>query len=401
MNQENQNGVNLVIRSLVRGAYDIQTLRVATGNRVTANFKYKLGFKNEDNMTEEDLEKISKGILNRLTQSYTRITDGVIEEGAELIAANAPSLRKFVGDEVISTYAEFTLVHGYMKLLSDEKEQFKMLESAMKGIPIYDKFLSEVDGIGPQMAGVIISEIDIYASQYSSSIWKYAGLDVVRVARYFNAQKKECEVPNWMLVEFYNHNDSEVPYLAEGKYPVVWVESGRSRRAGSLVRRDYLDNERNAATRNSITFNPFLKTKLIGVLGSSFLRSGKVMVDGKRMGSAKRLALAKENGYKSADEDSVDGFLRGLGHEVREERSQYGKAYYDYRARLDHMREHSDKTELHKHNMAVRYMVKLFLVDLYKVWRELEGLPVMPSYAERLGLQHGIATESKQRYYGT
>ncbi len=42
-----------------------------------------------------------------------------------------------------------------------------------------------------------------------------------------------------------------------------------------------------------------------------------------------------------------------------------------------------------RHNMALRYMVKRFLVDLYKVWRALEGLPIAPEYSEaKLGMKH-------------
>jgi hypothetical protein len=44
----------------------------------------------------------------------------------------------------------------------------------------------------------------------------------------------------------------------------------------------------------------------------------------------------------------------------------------------------------HRHNAAMRYMIKRFLVDLYKAWRPLEGLPVAPEYGEgKLGIIHG------------
>ena len=42
--------------------------------------------------------------------------------------------------------------------------------------------------------------------------------------------------------------------------------------------------------------------------------------------------------------------------------------------------------------MAVRYMVKRFLVDLYVAWRKLEGLPVASEYSEgKLGIKHKAA----------
>lgn len=41
-------------------------------------------------------------------------------------------------------------------------------------------------------------------------------------------------------------------------------------------------------------------------------------------------------------------------------------------------------------NMAIRYMIKMFLKDLWVAWRTLEGLPVTPDYAEaKLGMKHG------------
>ena len=48
------------------------------------------------------------------------------------------------------------------------------------------------------------------------------------------------------------------------------------------------------------------------------------------------------------------------------------------------------KSKAHRHNAAMRVMVKAFLLELYKQWRPLEGLPVVPPYAEAvLGRTHG------------
>jgi len=43
----------------------------------------------------------------------------------------------------------------------------------------------------------------------------------------------------------------------------------------------------------------------------------------------------------------------------------------------------------HRDRAAMRYTVKMFLKDLYPVWREIEGLPVRVSYQEEyLGHKH-------------
>ena len=43
----------------------------------------------------------------------------------------------------------------------------------------------------------------------------------------------------------------------------------------------------------------------------------------------------------------------------------------------------------HRHNAAIRYMIKQFAMDLYVEWRTIEGLEVRPSYSEEfLGKVH-------------
>lgn len=279
------------IRPMVRGAYDLQKLRISTGNRVVANFKAKLGQKPSAS-EDESLDAAGKELLRQLRASYERITDGITV---------TPRQKNFKGDELISSFTEFSLVAQYMDLLRDEEAHFRRLGHVLREVPIYIGWLQDVRGVGPAMAGVIISEIDISRAEYPSSLWKYAGLDVA----------------------------------GDG--------SGRSRKKDHLVDIEYTDKDGNAAKRVGITFNPFLKTKLVGVLGSSFLKSG----------------------------------------------GEYRQIYDDYKFRLENHERHADKSKGHRHNMAIRYMIKRFLVDLYRKWRILEGLPVAPEYSEaKLGKKH-------------
>jgi len=284
------------IKIMVRGAYDIQKLRVMMGNRIVANFKAKLGQK--PGMSEEELEEAEKTILASLRASYRKITDGV---------TTLPRQASFKGDEVISSYTELVLVDQYLSLEQQEDKQFSRLKNVLKDFPIYNEFLENIYGVGPAMAGVIVSEINIHAAQYPSSLWKYAGLDVA----------------------------------GDGK--------GRSRKKEHLEESEYINKDGETATKMGITFNPFLKTKLVGVLGSSFLKQSPT-------------------------------------------KCQYRKIYDDYKHRLENMPAHADKTKGHRHNMAVRYAVKRFLADLYVAWRTLEGLPVATEYSEgKLGIIHRAA----------
>lgn len=91
-------------------------------------------------------------------------------------------------------------------------------------------------------------------------------------------------------------------------------------------------------------FNGELRTKMVGVLGSCMIKSG----------------------------------------------SSYRLHYDNYKARLEREQGWSEESKGHRHNAAMRYMIKMFILDLYKAWRELEGLHVRPPYQEEyLGHKHG------------
>lgn len=261
------------------------------GNRIVANFKSKLGQKPQK--TEKTLSAEGKMILNQLRVHYKKITDGV---------KTFPRLSFFKGGPVISDFTELCLIRQYVGLESEEKEHFARLGAVLKQYPIYTEFLLKTKGVGPAMAGVIMSEFDPHKAKYPSSFWKYAGLDVA----------------------------------PDGQ--------GRSRKKEHLVETEYVDGKGEIKTKMGISFNPWLKTKLVGVLGGSFLKA------------------------------------KG---------SFYGQIYYNYKLRLENHPAHKEKTKGHRHNMATRYAVKRFLVDLHGAWRKLEGLPVFKEYSEgKLKIKH-------------
>jgi len=285
----------MLIRSIVRGVYDIQKLRIQMGNRVVANFKAKLG--QTGSMSEKDLEKAEAELLGTLRKIYEKITDGVVVE-----------YRNFKGDGLISTYSEFCLVEEYMKLEESEQEQFKRLKPIVEHTAIWENFLKGVVGIGPAIAGVIISELDPAEARHVSCFWKYAGVDVA----------------------------------PDGK--------GRSRRDEHLVEREYVDKDGNTKTKKGITFNPFLKTKLMGVAAGCFLKCGE-----------KSPYSHVYRNYKNRLENHA---VYGIQNEAALKKEK-GKLY---------------SPKAHRHNMAMRYMIKIFLQDLWIAWRGMEGLPVTEPY---------------------
>lgn len=281
------------LRQLIRGTYDIQKLRIQMGNRIVGNFRAKIGL---EPGAEEASDAEASAILKDLRRRFKLITDGV---------KTFPRRATFKGDGVIDTYTELCLIAEYTTLEAAEKEHFRRVGAVLDDYPLWTGYLSSVAGVGPAMGGVIISEIDITRARYPSSLWKYAGLDVAPDGR------------------------------------------GRSKRAEHLIEVDYTDKDGKPARRKSITHNPFLKTKLVGVLGSSFLRTGN---------------------------------------------ATYRPIYDNYKHRLEHRPDWAERSKGHRHNAAIRYMIKMFLIDLHREWRAMEGLPVTAPYHEtKLRLVHSAA----------
>lgn len=334
------------LRVIVRGAYDVQKLRIQMGNRIVANFKAKLG--QAPSESEEELDAEGKQVLDDLRASYIKITDGVTDElGAKIAAettqqkaeslvaaatgkapkkkrtpsknAKFPKKEEFKGDELISSYTELCLFGQYIDLERHESKHFRQMEEILKDFPIYNEFLEPIKGIGPAMAGVIVSEIDIHKAKYPSSLWMYAGLDVAQ----------------------------------DGL--------GRSRRKEHLIKRAYTTAKGDEAERDSVTFNPFLKTKLVGVLATSFLRVG-------------------DNPYRTIYLNYKHRMESHARFGVHNDDKKDDKGYFI-------------TSKKRRHNQALRYMIKMFLKDLYNAWRRIEGLPVAPTYQEaKLGHKHGGAS---------
>ena len=288
-----------VIRSCVNSAYQLQEARKTNGNRLVAAFRTKLGVLpgKKESAADEDTQLI----LEKLRAEYCRITDSIT------MGATKKRLKEsdFKGYELIQTEAEFALTRVYINLLKEEEAMFKSIEKTVKKHPLWDAFFAGVKGCGPAMAAVCISEIDIHKCKYPSSLHAYAGVDVV-----------------------INHETG--------------IGEGRSKKANHLVDVSYIDRNGKEASKKSITYNPFLKTKVVGVLGDIFIKMG----------------------------------------------SEYREIYDNYKFRLQNREDLKDASKLRIHRMAVRYMIKIFLTNLYKKWREVEGLVVHEEYRiAKLGQQ--------------
>lgn len=296
-----------LVRKMVRQAYDIQKLRIATGLRVVAQFKQKFEVDEVDDDDLDAQDKQKEKLLKAILQSYERVTDGIVETSRK---------KNYKFDNIIQDETEVWFIESYTGLLKQEHLAFKSLEKVLDQDSFYNAWLSHVRGIGPAMAGVIISEFDPHKAKYPSSFWKYAGLDVIAVF------------------------DKEDPTVFIGT-------EGRCRKEQHLVEREYIAKDGTTKTKRGLTYNPWLKSKLLAVLATSFLRAGN---------------------------------------------ERYVKLYQDYKFRQLQRPELQGKPGIKaiSHKRALRYMIKQFLVDLHMAWRAHEGLTVSVQYGEaKLGLTHG------------
>lgn len=256
--------------------------------------------------------------------------------------------------------------HGLHAL---EKSAVKYTKQTLKGVPIYEEWLSKQRGVGPMMAAVIIGTIDIEVASVPSKIWRYAGLDVMPGGQ------------------------------------------GRRRVKGSRL-----------------TYNPWLKTKLVKVLADSMIKGYSVDADGEYYYTTRG---KNDEGEWQKVVHYWDGSPAGKA-DANGIPYPWRKIYDDYKHRkatqivdpcmlcrgsgkypvpkgwkpgmpkpettASTVCSNCEgkgvgpwgKSGAHRDAAARRYMIKLFLVELYKVWRPLEGLPVHPSYQEeKLGHTHG------------
>ncbi len=303
-----------LIKPMIKGMYDAQKLRIQVGLRIVASFKHDLAVDDGEENAElegviiekEELPKKASDLMKALLMEHRLITDAIASSGVK-VRSLKPELFRQDGIKLISNETEYQLLKHYNDLLTTEKDLAKYVTRLVKENPLYTEYLEQIPGMGPIMAGVIMTGFDISKARYASSLWAYAGLDVVNV---------------------------------DGVY------EGRSKKAAHLVDKTYVDKKGKITETKGITFNSFLKTKMVGVLGPSFVRSKK---------------------------------------------GKYREVYDNYKHRLQNRPDLVNHSKGHINNMTIRYTVKMFLLELYAVWRKMDGLPVHePYHVAKLGLSNHL-----------
>ena len=208
---------------------------------------------------------------------------------------------------VVSAHEAFGLLNRsldlppyWAALVTTERALLSDVKGLVKEVDIWP-WLESVKGCGPAMSGVIICELkDPERFANVSKLWAYTGLHVIDGRA---AKREKGKKANW---------------------------------------------------------NGFLKTKLIGVLGPSFLKCGSEYRE-------------FYDNYKTR--------LEGLPCSLAPEKHKAGATKESLLS--------NGCTKGHMHNKAVRYMVKMFLSDLLISWRTRRGLHCrQPYHEEYLGKTH-------------
>lgn len=218
----------------------------------------------------------------------------------------------------------------YDNMVQIEKNIEKEIEKRLKVQPIYTQWLELVKGIGVVSAGWLLGEIDIERATTVSKIWQFAGLNPGMVRGNKSVKPKEFKEDMGEII-------GKLTDFKDGKERFM-VKSNE------LIRGDKL------ATGFLSPFNQRFRAALIGVMAAGFIKSQN------------DYAINYYYPYKKRKENSSDK----IGNKTW-----------------------SEESKGHRDMAAKRYMIKMFLKDLYVAWRTVENLPVREPYAEEyLGKKH-------------
>lgn len=284
-----------------------------------------------------------------------------------------------------------------------EKEALKEVERLLEGISIWETFLKPTRGIGPTLGGVLVAEVNIENCNTASQLWAWCGMATERFC-------KDC-----------NEHIIEKPH-----------KENRCPNCGS---RNYYHKATKPRKGEKLKYAPWLKAKLIKVMGDCLLKAASldelgyhykvpaIGPDGKTLkydelddegnkvldenGKVKRKKVMKRVAWpedtvcyrefydvrKAKQENNIQKVCfgcKGTGKVVRIEKDKVvdiGTKKPRKMAKCSNCKGTGGPApwgagKAHRHADANRIMVKAFMLDLWKVWRKMEGLEVRPPYAE-------------------
>ncbi len=291
------------------------------------------------------INHLNKNLMKSATQQAVKMYAKAMEDfQAQRIAMNNRIGKKANGEtQNIDTRSfEAGDIDNFINIAEQAEKQEhaieKMLKKALKKFPVYNEFLAHVKGIGEVSAAWIIGSFDIEKATTVSKMWQYAGYNpgMVRGKKRVSKKKYKPEMGE-IISEVKNIKDNSTDLIIQ---------------TDELIRGD------RAIEGFVLPFNRELRTKLF-VMAEGFIKQQN------------QYALEFYYPYKNRLENETRNIIN------------------DGKARKGDGDPWCEANKLRRHLAAMRYMNKQFLKDLYNAWREIEGLPIRPPYAEEyLGKKH-------------
>ncbi len=232
-------------------------------------------------------------------------------------------------------------------LESAERAALRDVQEHLDTITFYRKVLSDkvrYRGIGPTMAGVILSSFAIEREDTVSKMWAFAGLRPMPAHRCRSCHSVVETDKEGAFLHIKERARTVAP-PKPGEAPVAKLPKCPKAAAVLGLADVYESAQAQRPTKGEkLAYNSFLRTKLVGVLAPVMLKVG----------------------------------------------SPWKKHYSDYKTRK--ATAGWGKSDGHRHQASMRYMIKMLLLDIWTEWRTCEGLPVRPSYHEEK--QHGHAARA-------
>jgi hypothetical protein len=232
-------------------------------------------------------------------------------------------------DDVLSLQAQAEQVALF------QKGALTGIKQLLRKMPFYCGWLKDFEGVGEVGAAIIMSQFDIQIADTPSKFWSFAGLCPVPARRcktcHNIVEEKAAGYQHVAYAKFRKAGQAQEDAakacpVADGMPQSATYESGKAMKP---------------VKGEKLPYNAWLRSKLVGAVGSAQITNT----------------------------------------------TKWREVYDGYKHRK--LSQGWGVSDGHRHNAAIRFMVKMMLLEIWTAWREFEGLPVRPSYhEEKLGHVH-------------
>lgn len=169
----------LLLRTLIDNVYDLQSTRIAAGNRLVASLRQmgiiaaknpeglnlsaqavgKSGDQGEEDSKDKEQKENDK-LLIKIIDEYELVSNiyaerfgnrGHIQKALDVIGSDAVYIR---------TELTYNMVSIFLRLLKTEQAMLDVCSKEVKKHPLWNAFFKDIKGCGPLMSAVCISYLD-------------------------------------------------------------------------------------------------------------------------------------------------------------------------------------------------------------------------------------------------